>query len=92
MGTHINVGPLRFPKQGEWLGKRVNVCFHFKTEDLFPGTIVREDSEEPGRLIIALDDGRYVISTECMYSFNNVPTNEGNTPPFPGFEHVMGGA
>lgn len=88
MSTHPNIGPLRFPEQSDWLGKRVKVCFHYITEDMFPGTIVRCDTEEPGRMIIALDDGRYVMSTECQYSFQDVPPNEGNTPPFPGFEGV----
>lgn len=56
-----------FPKQGVWLGKRVVVCFNYDTSRQFPGVVVRDDAEEPGRMIIGLDDGRYVLSTECQY-------------------------
>lgn len=57
-----------FPKQGAFLHKRVTVCFNYDTSNQIGGVIVRDDAEEPGRAIIALDDGRYVLSTECMYS------------------------
>ncbi len=38
---------------------------------LFYGVIVRDDKEEPGEKIIKLDDGRYVLATECQYSIVN---------------------
>ena len=56
-----------FPKQGAFLGKKVCVCFNYDPEIQFPGVVVRDDAEEPGRMIIRLDDGRYVLSTECQY-------------------------
>lgn len=68
MGVVANVGFSKFPKQGQYLGRRVQVCFNYDTSNILLGTIVRADEEEPGRLIIKLDDGRYVLSTECMYS------------------------
>lgn len=71
MGAHENISADRWPKQGAYLGRRVSVCFHYDTSREFPGVIVRDDDEEPGRLIIRLDDGRVVLATECMYSLAN---------------------
>jgi hypothetical protein len=47
---------------------RVNVCFHYDTSNYVRGTLVREDREEPFVGIIKLDNGRYVLTTECQYS------------------------
>ena len=33
------------------------------------GTVVRDDQAEPHQMIIRLDDGRYVRSCECQYTF-----------------------
>jgi hypothetical protein len=57
-----------FPKQGAWLGMRVEVCFNYDVSKTIFGTIVRDDTEEPGRMIIKLDDNRFVLSTECQYA------------------------
>lgn len=57
----------RFPIQGDWLGKRVRVCFNYDTSRTLLGLVVRDDAEEPGRMIIKLDDGRHILSTECQY-------------------------
>lgn len=58
----------RFPKQGDMKGRVVLVCFDCDTSRTMCGTVLREDIEEPGRMIIQLDDGRAVLSTECQYS------------------------
>ena len=68
MGIEKNVGFDVFPKQGDFLGKRVKVCFNFDTSRLLHGEIVREDMEEPYQEIIKLEDGRYILTTECQYS------------------------
>lgn len=68
MGVESNVGFDTFPKQSDWVGRTVRVCFNYEAREI-GGTVVRCDAEEPGKMIIALDDGRYVLSTECMYSF-----------------------
>lgn len=72
MGNHPLITATEFPKQGSWLGKRTRVCFHYDTSTVVGGTIVRDDvyvSEEiPCHTIIALDDGRYVLTTECQHS------------------------
>lgn len=68
MGVQKNITADTFPKQGPWLGKRTTVCFGYDTTRTIGGTFVRDDSEEPGRAIIKLDDGRYVLTTECMHS------------------------
>lgn len=70
MGCHVNISAKRFPKQGDWVGKPVRVCFHYNTREAIGGVIVREDEEEPGVMIIQLSDGRYVLATECQYSFS----------------------
>lgn len=71
MGCVDTVKHDSFPKQGEWLHKRVKVFFHYETEHIKLGTIVRDDTEEPFRTIFRLDDGRYVLSSECQYSLND---------------------
>ena len=57
----------KFPAQGEWLGKKVRVCFNYDTSRTITGIVVRDDTEEPGRMIIKLEDERYILSTECQY-------------------------
>lgn len=57
-----------FPEQGPFLNRRVQVCFDYDTTHILEGLVVRDDAEEPGRMIIMLDDGRYVLSTECQYT------------------------
>lgn len=68
MGIHPNVGFDKFPEQGQYKGKRCRVCFNYDSSRELYGVIIRDDNEEPGRLIIWLDDGRVVLATECMYS------------------------
>lgn len=68
MGVVANVGYNKFPKQGEFKGKRAEICFNYDIKNLLTGTIVRDDVEEPFRTIIHLDDGRYIESSECQYS------------------------
>lgn len=67
MGTHANITATQFPKQGDFLGKRANVCFHFDTTQVFPGKVIRDDAEAPFRTIIQLEDGRVVLDIECQY-------------------------
>lgn len=68
MGVHENIDIDKFPEQGTWLGRKVEVCFNYDTSKIVIGKIVREDIDSPGRMIIALDDGRFILSTECQYS------------------------
>lgn len=60
----------QFPKQSVFKNLRIRVCFNYDTDPahIVMGTVVRDDAEEPGRMIIKLDDDRYVLSTECMWS------------------------
>lgn len=67
MGVKANVGADKFPKQGALAGKRAFVCFNYDADRKFPALCVRDDMEEPFAMIFALDDGRYVLSTECQY-------------------------
>lgn len=68
MGVHRNMDYDKFPKQGDFLNKRCRVCFNYNTSKIVKGIIVRDDIEEPLITIIRLDDGRYVLATECQYS------------------------
>lgn len=66
MGCVSNVGHEKFPKQGTYAGKRVRVMFDYR-EPIYGGVMVRDDSEEPFRGIIRLDDGRHILTTECQW-------------------------
>lgn len=68
MGCVSTITWLNFPKQSEYVNRRVEVCFHFDTSKTICGTIVRDDREEPFETIIILDDGRILRATECQYS------------------------
>lgn len=64
-----------FPKQDKkFLNKRVKVYFYYDTSKFIRGYIVRYDINIPFRTIIKLDDGRYVLGTECQFSL--VPSEE----------------
>ena len=67
MGCVDSIRHDRFPKQGGYLNRAVLVVFHFDTEHTFAGVIVRDDVEPPFQEIIRLDDGRYVLTTECQW-------------------------
>lgn len=58
---------MRYPLQGSWLNRKVQVCFNYDTANAVNGVIVRDDAAEPFLTIIKLDDGRHVMSTECQY-------------------------
>lgn len=68
MGEVVTIGFDRFPKQGLYKSSRVRVCFNYEAGRSIDGTVLRDDAEEPGRMIIQLDDGRVVLTTECMWS------------------------
>lgn len=68
MGCVSTITWLEFPKQSEYVNRRVEVCFHYDTTKTMMGTILRDDREEPFETIIVLDDGRILRGTECQYS------------------------
>ena len=68
MGTSGTVGFNRFPKQGRLKDRLVRVCFDYDTTQTIDGIVIRDDTEEPGILIIQLTDGRVVLATECQYT------------------------
>lgn len=67
MGKVQNIGTQNFPKQGSYLGRRVEASFHDDIHTAIGGEIVRDDAEAPSLTIIKLDDDRYVLSTECAW-------------------------
>lgn len=66
MGVVANIDYGKFPEQGSWKGVRCKVCFNYGRETI-GGVIVRDDREPPHRTIIQLDDGRFVLASECQY-------------------------
>jgi hypothetical protein len=71
MGNHESISHDTFPKPGRNLGKEVRVCFHYDLNNIVTGAIVRDDGEDPYITIIGLDNGRYVLGTECQF---NIPS------------------
>lgn len=68
MGVKANISMSKFPRQGEWLGKSCEVCFHYDSGSRIEAKVVRDDAEEPRLTIFALADGRFVLATECMHT------------------------
>jgi hypothetical protein len=68
MGYSNNTNRPWYPKQGAFLGRTVDVCFDCDTSCTVRGKVIRDDAEEPGLLLIRLDDGWVVRSVECQYS------------------------
>ena len=68
MGTHPNISFKNFPRQGANLKRRTSVCFNYDLTKVVKGTIVRDDDDEPFVTIIKLDDGRFVLDTECQHA------------------------
>lgn len=56
-----------YPPQGSYLGARCEVVFNYDLRFRTLGTVIRDDTASPGLLIIQLDDGRVVLSTECQW-------------------------
>lgn len=74
MGCVNTIGYDKFPKQRNMdnlhsIGARVKVYFHYDASKFIMGTVVRDDTEKPNRMIIRLDDGRYVLDVECQYEY-----------------------
>ena len=69
MGSHENISYTKFPKQSEYVGKEVEVCFNYNTDEILNGIIVRDDVEAPFQMIIHLEDDRFIRSVECQYTF-----------------------
>jgi len=69
MGVISTIDYESFPKQGHLVGKRVRVVFKDDTSHEIEGECVRDDREEPHRAIFRLDDGRFVLASECQYSW-----------------------
>jgi len=68
MGVVNSIRHDEFPRQSTVVGDTVSVCFHYDTDHVFDGVIVRDDVAEPYLMIIKLEDGRHVLSTECQYT------------------------
>ena len=69
MGYVNTISYDKFPKQSNKVGKRVLVTYHYELKDFHLGTVIRDDTEEPHVMIIKLDNGNTILSTECQYRF-----------------------
>lgn len=69
MGVHENISYDKFPKQGKYAGKQVEVCFNYDASRNVKGFVVRDDEEAPFIRMFQLVDGRIVLDTECQFSF-----------------------
>ncbi len=67
MGAVPTIGHDRFPRQGHLIGHRVSVCFASEPDRTTGGVMVRQDDELPYVEIIRLDDGRLVLTAECLW-------------------------
>ena len=71
MGVVTNISYDKYPEQDTEslfkVGTKVLVCYNYDANKTHSGTIVRNDNEEPFRTIIQLDNGRYLLGTECQY-------------------------
>lgn len=67
MGVNAFIKHDQFPKQGKYHGKKVKVCFHYDTQNSVNGVCVRDDIGDPGITAFRLDDGRFVLATECQW-------------------------
>jgi len=70
MGYHADIRHDKFPPQGPILGKQVSVCFHYNPAYSVNAVCVRDDMSDPFVTMFSLDDGRYVLATECQYRVN----------------------
>lgn len=68
MGVQAGINFDSFPNQGDWLGRRVKVIYEYDGSKAHYGEIIRDDSVEPYRTIIELDNGRILLATECQFS------------------------
>lgn len=69
MGVVDEITAGTYPRQSPDIGRAVRVVFHHDLSRQIPGIIVRDDVEAPHKAIIALSDGRFVLTTECQYTF-----------------------
>jgi hypothetical protein len=67
MGLENTINADRYPKQGSYLGRSVEVCFEYDTSCTVKGKVIRDDAEAPGLMIIQLENGWVVRSTECQW-------------------------
>ena len=68
MGVKPNIRHDQWPKQGDQLGRTVDICFNYDGAHTLRGRVVRDDREEPGETMFELEDGRIVRAVECMWS------------------------
>lgn len=59
----------KWPEQ-EDIGTMVRVCFNYDLTRSMTGKIVRNDMSEPYLTIIRLENGRFVLGTECQFAFS----------------------
>ena len=67
-GKETEEKKMDYPIQGQdTIGCRVMVSFDYDIDHAVPGTVIRDDMDEPYLTIIKLDDGRVVLGKECQW-------------------------
>lgn len=67
MGVITDIDYNTYPKQSGYVGRTVDVIFNYDRSKMIERVVVREDVGKPYTMIIKLNDGRYVLSSECQY-------------------------
>lgn len=75
MGVVATIDAEHFPTQSGLVGERVELCFHYDTSQKFIGTVLRDDTQEPGETLIQILNagefgvlaGKIVRSVECAW-------------------------
>lgn len=71
MGVIQTITHNTFPKQGDSIGRKASLCFHYNSDLRVDAIVVRDDVENPFRTIFKTEDGRLILSTECHYSWKD---------------------
>lgn len=67
MGCIKNITADNFPKQSKNIGRMFRLCFNYNTRATVLAKCIRDDTEEPGRMIFIDEENRVILSTECQY-------------------------
>lgn len=89
MGCVKNISADSYPAQGEFLGRDVEVCFDYDVSCVIKGKVIREDVEEPGLMLIQLENGWVIRSTECQYRLIESSATEEPADDPSSFDRVL---
>jgi hypothetical protein len=68
MGVSPDINADTYPKQGYYMGWKVDVCYNYDPSRKTEGVVIRDDAVAPHLTIIQTVDGRVLLATECQFS------------------------